>query len=82
MGSVKKKINIVEIRINAHELHSETRHRSIPKMPWKERVYHLCDIEGVEDEKNLLLYRQTYTNIGSKFQNICDTTNLLDLLTQ
>ena len=43
LPSVKKKISIVKIRTNSHELHSETRHWSIPKNPWDESVCHLCD---------------------------------------
>jgi hypothetical protein len=41
LPSVKKKISIAKIRTNSHELHSETEHWSIPKMPWDERVCHL-----------------------------------------
>ena len=40
---VKKKVIISKIRKNSHELHSENRRWSIPKMPWDERVCHLCD---------------------------------------
>jgi len=35
----------------------------------------------VEDLKNLIDH-QVYTHIGFKFPNICDATNLLDLLTK
>jgi hypothetical protein len=38
LPSAKKKISIAKIRTNSHELHSETGHWSIPKMPWYERV--------------------------------------------
>ena len=34
----RKKINIAKIRMNFHELHSETGRWSIPKTPWAERV--------------------------------------------
>jgi len=55
LTSVKKKINIAKIRTSSHELHHEIGHWSIPKTPWDERVYHLCDIKRVEDEKYFLL---------------------------
>jgi hypothetical protein len=48
-------------------LHSETRHWSIPKTPWDERVCPLCDTMKVEDKNNLLLYCPTYTQIKSQF---------------
>jgi hypothetical protein len=82
LTSVKKKISIPKIRTNSHELHSETGCWSIPKMPWDERVYHLCDTKKVEDEKHFLLDCPSYTQIRSHFQNICHTTNLPNLLTQ
>jgi hypothetical protein len=80
--TIKKKISIAKIRTNFHELHSETGHCSIHKMPWYERVCHLCDTKKVEDEKQFLLNCPTYTQIRSHFQNICHTTNLPNLLTQ
>jgi hypothetical protein len=80
--SVKKKISIAKIRTNSLELHSETWHWSIPKIPWDERVCHLCDTENVEDEKHFLLDCLAYTHISSHFQNIYHTTNLRNLLTQ
>jgi hypothetical protein len=61
--SVKKKISIVKIRTNSHELHSETGRWSIPKTPWDERVCHLCDTKKVEDEKHFLLDCPAYTHI-------------------
>jgi hypothetical protein len=80
--SVKKKISIAEIRTNSHELYSETRRWSIPKMPWDERVCHLRDTEKVEDEKHFLLDCRAYTHIRSHFQNIDHTTKLPNLLTK
>jgi hypothetical protein len=80
--SVKKKISISKIRTNSHELHSETGHWSIHKMPQDERVCHLCDTKKVEDEKHFLLDCPTYTHIRYHFQNICHNTNLPNLLTQ
>jgi len=41
LTSVKKKTSIAKILKKSHELHSETRHWSIPKTPWDESV---CDI--------------------------------------
>ena len=79
---VKKKIIISKIRTNSHGLHSETRHWSLLKTPWDERVFLLCDTKKVEDEKNFLLDFLAYTYIRYHFQNICHTTNLPNLLTQ
>jgi hypothetical protein len=82
LPSVKKKISIAKIRTNSHEIHSETGRWSIPKTPWDERVCHLCDTKKVEDEKHFLLDCPAYTHIRSHFQNIDQTTNLPNLLTQ
>jgi hypothetical protein len=82
LASVKKKISIAKIRTNSHEIHSETGRWSIPKTPWDERVCHLCDTKKVEDEKHFLLDCPAYTHIRSHFQNIDQTTNLPNLLTQ
>jgi hypothetical protein len=79
---VRIKISISKIRKDSHMLHSETRHWSIPKTPWDERVCHLCDTNKVEDEKPFLLYCSSYTHIRSQFQNICHTTNLPNILTK
>jgi hypothetical protein len=80
LTSIKKRINIVKIRTNSHELHSETGHWEIPKTPWQERIYHLCDTKRVEDEKHFLLECPAYTQIISQFQNICHNTDLPNLL--
>ena len=50
----QKKINIVKIRTNSHELHTETGCWSIPQTPWEERVCHMCESMSVEDENNSL----------------------------
>ena len=34
VSSAWKKINIAKIRMNSHDIHSETRCWSIPKIPW------------------------------------------------
>ena len=81
MTSVKKKISIAKIITNSHKLHSETGCRSIPKMPWDEKLCHLCDTKKVEDENHFLLDCPQYTEIRSQFQKICHTTNLPNLLT-
>jgi hypothetical protein len=60
---VKKRINIANLRINYHELHSESGHWKIPKTPWQERICHLCDTKRVEDEKHFLLECHVYTQI-------------------
>ena len=80
--SVKKKISIAKIRTNSHELHNETGCWSIPKMPWDERVCHLCDTKKVEDENHFLLDCLAYTHIRSHFQIIYYTTSLRNILTQ
>ena len=76
LTSVKKRINIAKIRINSHGLHSELGRSKIPKIPWQERICHLCDTKRVEDEKHFLLECPMYTQIISQFQNICHNTNL------
>ena len=80
LTSIKKKINIVNIRTNSHELHSETGCWTIPKTLCRERICHLCDTKKVEDEKHFLLEFHTYTQIRSQFQNICHNTDLPNLL--
>ena len=82
LPSVKKKIIIAKIRKKYHEIHSETRHLSIPKTLWDERVCHLYETKRVEDENQFLLDCPSYTQIRSQFQNICHTTNLPNILTQ
>ena len=77
-----KKISIAKIRTNSYELHSEIVRWSIPKIPWDERVCHLCDTKNVEDENHFLLACPAYTQIRSYFQNISHTTNLPKFLTQ
>ena len=53
--SSRKKINIAKIRANSHELQSETWRWSIPKTPWVERVFHLCESMGGDDENHSLI---------------------------
>jgi hypothetical protein len=80
LKSAKKKINIVKIRTKSHELHSEIRRWTTPKILWNERIYHLCDTKWVEDENNFLLHCPTYTHIRSQFKNIFHNTNIPNLL--
>jgi hypothetical protein len=47
LTSIRKRINISKIRTNSHELHSETGHWTIPKIPWHEKICHLCDTQWV-----------------------------------
>jgi hypothetical protein len=75
--SVKKKISITKIRKNSHKLHSKTGRWSIPKMPWDERVCHLCDTKKVEYENHFLLDCPSYTEIRSHFKKNCHSTNLI-----
>ena len=77
----RKKINIAKIRTNSHEIHSKTEHWYIPKTPWAERVFHLCESMSVEDENHFLLECLSYTYIRSEFHSICYNTNLYNLLT-
>ena len=69
------------IRTNSHELHSETGRWTIPKTPWAERIFHLCETMSVEDENHFLLDCPAYTHIRSRFPNLCYNTNLPTLLT-
>ena len=81
LTSSKKKINIVKIRTNSHELHSEAGRWAVPKTPWVERICHLCENMNIEDENHCLLECPAYTHIRSQFHNICCNTDLPILLT-
>ena len=50
LTSSKKKINIIKIRTNSLELHSETVRWTAPKTPWVERICRLCENRNIEDE--------------------------------
>jgi hypothetical protein len=78
--SAKKKISIAKIRTNSHKLLSEIGRWTIPKTPWDERIWHLCDTKRVEDEKHFLLDFPAYTQIRSQFKNIFHNTDLPNLL--
>jgi len=65
LASPNKKVNIAKIRMNLHELHSETRRWTIPKTPWVERICHLCETMSVENESHFLLEYPAYTHIRS-----------------
>ena len=67
--------------MNSHELHSEVGNWSIPKTPWAERVFHLCESMSVDDEKHFLLVCLAYAHIRSEFHSICYNTNLYNFLT-
>lgn len=54
LTNVKKKIHIIKIRFNSHELHRKTFHWSILKLPWDKRLYLFCDTMKIEDEKHIL----------------------------
>ena len=79
--SSQKTIYIATIRMNSHELHSETGHWPIPKTPWAKRVYHLCESMSIEDENHFLLECLAYIHIRSKIHSICYNANLYSLLT-
>jgi hypothetical protein len=80
LTSVKKRINIANIRTNSHELHSETGCWTIPKTPCHERICHLCDTKKVEDENHFPMEFPMYTQIRSHFQNIYHNTDLPNLI--
>lgn len=80
LRSSKKKINIVKIRTNSHELHSENGRWTTPKTPWAERICHLCSSMSIEDENHFLLECPAYTHIRSQFHNLCSSSDLANLL--
>jgi len=82
LTTAKKKINIVKIRTNYHDLWRETECWSIPKTPLDETIYHLCDTKQFEDENHFLLGCSTPTHISSHVKNLCHTINLLELLSK
>ena len=73
--SSEKKINIAKIRTNSHEIHGEIGCWSILKIPWVERVCHMCESMSVEDENRFLLECLAYTHIRSQFHSIWYNTN-------
>ena len=81
LTSSKKKINIAKIRTNSHELHSETGRWTVPKTPWMERIYRLCENRIIEDENHFLLECTVHTHIRSQFNNLYCNTGLPSLLT-
>ena len=60
LTSSKKKISIAKIRMNSHELHSETCPWEVPKTPWVERIYENINIE---DKNHFLLECPRYNHI-------------------
>ena len=81
LTSSKKTINIAKIRMNSHELHSETGRWIVPKTPWMERICHLSENRIIEDENHFLLECTAYTHIRSQIHNLCCNTDLPILLT-
>ena len=67
--------------MNSHELHSEIGHWEVPKTPWVERIYHLCENMNIDDEKHFLLEFSTYTHVRSHFHNIFCNADLHILIT-
>ena len=78
----KKKINISKIGTNSHELHSEIGHWEVPKTPWVERIYHLCENMNIEDKNHFLLEFPAYIHIRSQFHKLCSNTDLPIILTR
>ena len=62
--------------MNSHELHSETGCWTVPKRPWVERIYHLCENMNIKDENHFLLECLAYTHIRSQFRNLCCNIDL------
>ena len=81
LTSSKKKNNIAKIRMNSHELHSETGRWTSPKTPWVERTCRLYENRNIEDENHFLLECTAYTHIRSQFPNLSCNTDLPSLLT-
>ena len=79
LTSVKKKMNIAKIKTKSHELHSETGSWAVPKIPWMERICHLCENMNIEDENHFLLECFAYNHIRSQFHNLCCNTDLPNL---
>ena len=73
---------MILIKINSHELQSETGLWSIPKTLWNDIIWQICDSKHVEDENHTFLDFPTLTHVHSQFPTICHTSNLLDLLSQ
>jgi len=73
-----KKMNIVKIITNSHELPSETRSWSIPKTPWDEGGWHLYNTKRVQHDFFLFLGFLGYY----PFSFPKHTTNFLELLSQ
>ena len=80
LTSSKKKINIAKIRTNSYELHSETSRWIVPKTPWMERIYHLCENMNIDNENHFLLECPAYNHIRAQFHNLCCNTDLPSLL--
>ena len=81
LTSSNKKNNIAKIRMNSHELHSETSCWAVPKTPWVDRICHLCENMNIEDENHFLLECPAYTHIRSQFHTLCCNTHLPNILT-
>ena len=81
LTSSKKKNNIAKIRMNSHELHSETGRWAVPKTPWVEGICHLYENMDIEDGNHFLLECPTYTHIRSQFHKLCCNTDLSSILT-
>lgn len=58
----RKTLNIPKIKTNSHDLPSEIGYQSIPKTPWVEIVYYLCDTMRIEDEKHSLKLSNLYSH--------------------
>ena len=67
--------------MNSHKLHSETSHWEVPKIPWVERLCHLCENMNIGDENHFLIECPAYTHIRSQLHNLCCNTDLPSLLT-
>ena len=57
--------------MNSHELHSETSSWVVPKTPWVEWIFHLCENMNTEDENHFLLECPEYNHIRAQYHNFC-----------
>ena len=75
LTSSKRKINIAKIRTNSHELHSEIGHWAVPKMPWMERICHICENRNIEDENHFTVPKTPWME---RICHICENRNIED----
>ena len=70
---------IAKIRMNFHELHSETRCWTIPKASWPKNIFHLCENMSVEDENYFILEFPSAPTLDLNFKFFVTIQSLLTL---